>query len=226
MEKIDILKMVPIFWGLSEKSLYDIAEKMVTRTYKKGQYIIAEDDEGQSSYFISEGSVKITRTSDDGREVILAMQGVGDFFGEMAMLDDEPRSANIVAISACTVLTLNGADFFGILESHPKVAINLLKELAVRIRKSDEQIEGLSLSDAEKRIAMTLLRISEELGTIYHGDVLVKKMPVQQDIANMAGTSRETVSRTINILEEKGYLKRDGKELTIIDFSRFGRELI
>ena len=222
MEKIDILKMVPIFLGLSEKSLNDVAQKMVTRSYKKGQYIIAEDDEGQSSYFITEGSVKITRTSDEGREVILAMQGVGDFFGEMAMLDDEPRSANIVAISACTVLTLNGADFFGILESYPKVAINLLKELAVRIRKSDKQIEGLSLSDAEKRIAMTIIRISEELGSIHHGEVLVKKMPVQQD---MAGTSRETVSRTINILEEEGFIKRSGKDLSVIDYDRFKREL-
>ena len=225
MEKTDILKMVPIFSGLSDKSLMDIANVMVTRYYKKGQYILSENDEGQSTYFITDGNIKVTRTSDDGREVILAMQGVGDFFGEMSMLDGEPRSANIVAITTCTVLTLNGADFYGILTSHPKVAINLLKELAVRIRKSDQQIEGLSLSDAEKRIAMTIIRISEELGTIHHGEVSVKKMPVQQDIANMAGTSRETVSRTINILEEEGFIKRDGKDLSVVDYDRFKREL-
>lgn len=226
MEKAGILKTVPLFSGLSDKALSQIGDRMTMRTYHKGHYIISENDDTQSTYFIVEGQTKITRTSDDGREVILTMQNEGDFFGEMAVLDGENRSANCVAITDCRILTLNGNDFIHVLESQPKVAINLLRELAARIRKSDEQIEGLTLSDAEKRIAMTIMRISEELGTIFHGNVVVEKMPVQQDIANMAGTSRETVSRTMNILEDEGIILRVGRHFTIVNFTNFKKKLI
>jgi len=221
MDKIELLQSVPLFSDLSQSSLKKISERMVTRSYHKGQIILMEESLGETFFVISRGSVKVTRMSDDGREVILAMLGEGDFFGEMSLLDGEGRSANIVAIDDAEALTIKRSDFLEILEQFPKIAIHLLEELTRRLRRSDQQIESLSLSDAEQRIAITLIRLAEELGTIKGGAVTVRNLPYQQDIANMAGTSRETVSRTLKILEEKGYIERDGKALVILDFMTF-----
>jgi CRP-like cAMP-binding protein len=197
---------------------------MVARSYGKEKMILIEESAGETFFLISEGTVKITRMSDDGREVILAILGEGDFFGEMALLDGEGRSANVVALEDAEVLTLQRSDFLDILERFPKIAIHLLKELTTRIRHSDQQIESLSLSGAEQRIALVLIRLAEEMGQIKEGTVTIEHIPYQQDIANMAGTSRETVSRVYKMLEDKNHIVREGKTLKIIDFSTFSRQ--
>ena len=221
MDKLSLLQSVPIFSDLSASDLNKISERMVLRVFAKGQMILLEDDLGQTFFVIGGGSVKITRLSDDGREVILAMLGESDFFGEMSLLDGAGRSANVVALEASEVLTLARNDFLEILQEYPKISISLLEELTQRIRKSDQQIESLSLSDVEQRIGITLIRLAEELGTIKRGSVKIKNLPYQQDIANMAGTSRETVSRTFKLLEEKGLVAREGRKLTIYNFNQF-----
>ena len=223
MDKLSLLQSVPIFSDLSASDLNKIAERMVLRVFTKGQMILLEDDLGQTFFVIGGGSVKITRLSDDGREVILAMLGESDFFGEMSLLDGAGRSANVVALEASEVLTLARNDFLEILQDYPKISISLLEELTQRIRKSDQQIESLSLSDVEQRIGITLIRLAEELGTIKRGSVRIKNLPYQQDIANMAGTSRETVSRTFKLFEEKGLVAREGRKLTIYNFNQFSK---
>ena len=221
MSKTDHLRNVPIFTGLSDSDLNRIASKMVSRDYEKGQMILLEESTGETFFIITSGTVKVTRLSDDGREVILALLGENDFFGEMSLLDGEGRSANIVANEDAEVMTLSRRDFLEYLETYPKIAIALLEELAVRIRKSDQQIKSLSLSDSEQRIGITLIRLAEEGGTIKRGDVTVQNLPYQQDIANMAGTSRETVSRTLKLLEDKKLVKRNGSDITIFNFNTF-----
>jgi len=215
------LRNVPIFSDLKDTDLNIISDKMVSRTYEKGQMILLEESQGETFFIIISGAVKVTRLSDDGREVILAILGESDFFGEMSLLDGEGRSANIVANEDAEVLTLSRSDFLDCLETYPKIAIALLEELAIRLRKSDQHIESLSLSDSEHRIAITLIRFAQELGTIKQGDVRIKNLPFQQDIANMAGTSRETVSRTLKLLEEKNLVQKDGKDLIIYKFDEF-----
>jgi len=221
VSKTDHLRNVPIFTDLSDSDLTKIATKMVSREYEKGQIILLEESMGETFFIITRGTVKVTRLSDDGREVILAILGESDFFGEMSLLDGEGRSANIVVNENAEVMTLSRRDFLECLESYPKIAIALLEELAVRLRKSDQQIESLSLSDSEQRIGITLIRLAEEQGTIKRGNVIVHNLPFQQDIANMAGTSRETVSRTLKLLEDKKLVKRDGSDITIYNFSAF-----
>ena len=221
MSKTDHLRNVPIFTDLSDSDLNRIASKMVSRDYEKGQMILLEESTGETFFIITSGTVKVTRLSDDGREVILALLGESDFFGEMSLLDGEGRSANIVANEDAEVMTLSRRDFLEYLETYPKIAIALLEELAVRLRKSDQQIESLSLSDSEQRIGITLIRLAEERGTIKRGDVTVQNLPYQQDIANMAGTSRETVSRTLKLLEDKKLVKRNGSDITIFNFNTF-----
>ena len=221
MSKTDHLRNVPIFTDLTDSDLTKIASKMVPRVYEKGQMILLEESMGETFFIITQGAVKVTRLSADGREVILAILGESDFFGEMSLLDGEGRSANIVANEDAKVLTLSRNDFLDCLESYPKIAIALLEELATRLRKSDQQIESLSLSDSEHRIGITLIRLAGELGTIKQGDVTVKNLPYQQDIANMAGTSRETVSRTLKLLEDKKLVRRENRNLTIYNYDAF-----
>ena len=221
MSSVQHLRNVPIFSDLKDSDLNIISNKMISRAYEKGQMILLEESQGETFFIIVSGAVKVTRLSDDGREVILAILGESDFFGEMSLLDGEGRSANIVANEDAEVLTLSRRDFLDCLETYPKIAIALLEELAIRLRKSDQHIESLSLSDSEHRIAITLIRFAQELGTIKQGDVKISNLPFQQDIANMAGTSRETVSRTLKLLEEKDLIKKHGKDLIIYKFDEF-----
>ena len=224
MEKIELLQSVSIFWDLNENDLGHIADKMVAKHFENGNYIFLEDSEGEQCFFVLEGSVKVTRLSKDGREVILAMLNEGDFFGEMSLLDGESRSANVIALEKTKVLTLDRNDFIAVVNDYPQIAVQLLKELARRLRKSDRQIASLSLSDAEKRIALCIIRFADEQGVIQNGKVSIPKTPIQQDIAKMAGTSRETVSRALGLLEKEDLIERHGRELIILDYKKFIKE--
>ena len=224
MEKIELLQSVSIFWDLNENDLGHIADKMVAKHFENGNYIFLEDSEGEQCFFVLEGSVKVTRLSKDGREVILAMLNEGDFFGEMSLLDGESRSANVIALEKTKVLTLDRNDFIAVVNDYPQIAVQLLKELARRLRKSDRQIASLSLSDAEKRIALCIIRFADEQGVIKNGKVSIPKTPIQQDIANMAGTSRETVSRALGLLEKEDLIERNGRELIVLDYKKFIKE--
>ena len=224
MKNIDLLKTVSLFWDLDKIELGYISDKMVSKKFESGNLIFLEESEGKNLFFVIEGSVKVTRLSKDGREVILAMLNAGDFFGEMSLLDGEARSANVIALEKTEVLSLNRDDFLVVLHDYPKIAIQLLKEMTSRLRKSDRQIVSLSLSDAEKRIALCIVRFADEQGVIKNGQVTIPKIPIQQDIANMAGTSRETVSRAMSLLTEEKYIERNGKELKILNYKSFIKE--
>ena len=224
MNSAEYLRSVSIFSDLSDVELVSISKKMTPYSYSKGEFIVMEEMEGQQCYFITHGSVKITRSSKEGREVILAILTAGEFFGEMSLLDGETRSANVLTLEETKVLALNRNDFMATLEEYPRISIQLLKELTIRLRKSDLQIASLTLSDAEKRIGLCILRLAGEQGTIRQGHVNIKKFPFQHDIANMAGTSRETVSRTLVLFEQNGLIQREGRQLTIVDYMQFQRE--
>ena len=224
MKNIELLKTVSLFWDLDKTELGYISDKMVSKKFENGNLIFLEESEGKNLFFVVEGSVKVTRLSKDGREVILAMLNAGDFFGEMSLLDGEARSANVIALEKTEVLSLNRDDFLDVLHDYPEIAIQLLKEMTSRLRKSDRQIVSLSLSDAEKRIALCIVRFADEQGVIKNGQVTIPKIPIQQDIANMAGTSRETVSRAMSLLTEEKYIERNGKELKILNYKSFIKE--
>ena len=223
MLDIDFLKSVNIFSDLSDSELKSIQELCKTRKYPKNSMIILEEEMGDVVFIVMSGTVKITRVNDEGKEVILAMLGSGEVFGEMAILDGESRSANALSQENCEVITINREDFLNLLKTNNKVSLNLMTEFAIRLRKSDQQIEALSLDDAEHRIGVSILNLAEELGVIRQGVVTVDNLPYQQDIANMAGTSRETVSRVMKIFEDRGLITKTGHKLSIPDYAFFKR---
>ena len=218
-----ILREVPIFTGLSDEDLDVIMHMTVRRTYPKNTMIVIEEDQGDMLYIIESGSVKITRLDDEGREVILAILGSAEFFGEMALLDGQGRSANVMAIEDTVLFTLHRRDFLDVLGRFSTISIQLLREMTSRLRKSDQQIKSLSLSDAEHRIGIAIHRFAEDMGIFKMGQVVINRLPYQQDIANMSGTSRETVSRMLKNLEQKGLVVREGRRLIIHDYAGFTR---
>ena len=216
-----LLLNVPIFSNLDEKQISFIATKMRNKKYSKSDIILMEDEVGDTFFIILEGSVKVTRDSEDGREVILAVLSSGNFFGEISLLDGKTRSANAIALEKTSLMILKRNDFLQLLKEIPQISISLLSELAKRIRKTDEQVENLAFSDAEKRIGISILSISEQLGVVKNGLVKIPKLPFHQDIANMAGTSRETVSRMLKLLETKKLITRNSNELSFVDYNKF-----
>jgi len=220
---LEFLSSVSIFSDLSDSELDNIKTLCQTRKYPKNSMIILEEEMGDVVFIVMSGTVKITRVNDEGKEVILAMLGSGEVFGEMAILDGESRSANALAQENCEVVTINREEFLNIIKTNNKVALNLMTEFAIRLRKSDQQIEALSLDDAEHRIGVSILNLAEEMGVIRKGAVTVENLPYQQDIANMAGTSRETVSRVMKIFEDRGLITKTGHKLSIPDYAFFKR---
>ena len=221
--EIRLLKKVTLFKSLEEKELEKIARLSSLHKYKKESIILMEAEAGNSLFIISKGRVKISRISDEGKEVILAILKEGDFFGEMSLLDGHVRSANVTAIEDSELLMLKRNDFLNLLHSHPELSINLLKELAKRIRMSDTQIKSLSLLDAVGRVASAVIQLVEIGGTIKEGKMIIEKLPSQQDLANMAGTSRETVSRAFKLFIEEGYIVKKENKIVIEKFEKFKR---
>jgi len=221
---VGFLKYIPLFSELSDDDLREISNLAVRQVYKKDNMILIEEEIGSTMFIILEGRVKISRISDDGREVILSILSEGDFFGEMSILDGQNRSANVVTLEDSKIMVIRREDFLQMLHDYPQIAINLLKELAQRLRRSDAQIKSLSLQNATGKVASTLLRIADDSGKIHLGQVEIPRLPPQQDLANMAGTSRETISRVLKALTKQGYLKKEGSRLIIKDYESFRSE--
>ncbi|HEX2961066.1 MAG: Crp/Fnr family transcriptional regulator [Ignavibacteria bacterium] len=217
----EFLLNVPIFTDLEHEALEMIANVGKHKFYEKDSIILMEEEAGSALFVIISGKVKVSRTSNDGREVILTILGESDFFGEMAILDGLKRSASVIAIEDSELFIVQRNDFLNLLRIHPEVSISLLQELTSRLRSADMKIKSLSLKDAEGKVASVILQIADEIGKIRQGIVEIERLPLQQDLANMAGTSRETISRTIHSFAKKGLVELDGSRLRILNYDKF-----
>tara|TARA_B100000579_G_scaffold177402_1_gene144572 strand:+ start:231 stop:908 length:678 start_codon:yes stop_codon:yes gene_type:complete len=219
----EFLKDVNIFSNISDNKINELQKFFTLREYPKGSMIILEEEYGDVVFLVKKGTVKITRVNDEGKEVILSLMGENDIVGEMSVIDGEFRSANVLAQENCELYAIRSEDFLQILKDNFEISLSLMGELASRIRKSDQHIEALSLSDAEHRIGVSILNLAEELGVIIKGKVTIENLPFQQDIANMSGTSRETVSRIFKLFEDRNMLIKKGHKLIIPDYNSFKR---
>jgi CRP/FNR family transcriptional regulator, cyclic AMP receptor protein len=215
-----ILKYVPIFSELDESVISKIEEIGIIRNYKKDSTIIDKSLTGTGLYIITKGKVKVTENEPDGGEIILEMLFENDYFGEMSLIDNKNPSANVVAMENTELFFISREEFQKLLKEKPNIGISLLEEMTRRLRMSDSKIKSLSISDAEGRIAAAILQIAENSGMIHQGTVQVQ-LPYQHDVANLAGTSRETVSRVLHSLERKGLIEFDGSKLRIPDYNSF-----
>ncbi len=216
-----ILKYVHIFSDLDESILARIQELGITRSYKKDMLIMDENNDNASGLFIiTKGSVKVTRNDPEGREIILTILGEYEYFGEMSLLDGENPSANVAAMEDTELFYLGREQFMQLIEYNPKITYAILEGLIKRLRAADDKIKSLSLLKAEGKIVSAIIQLAELSGVMKQGLVEVD-LPFQHDIANIAGTSRETVSRVLHSLEKKGLIQLDGSKIRIPDYNTF-----
>ncbi len=212
---------VNLFTGLDDRQLDSIWRLSVEQKFKKNEMILFEDELDTRLFIIIKGTVKLTRISEEGREYIFSFLGEGDFFGELSLLDDEIRSTNAVAVKDSTIISFQRSDYVRIFRQFPQITLNLLREMTQRLRERDRMIKSMSLQNATGKVACTILRFADDAGDINMGQVEIPRLPPHRDIANMVGTSRETISRAINWLTEQGYLQKEGGRLIIKDYENF-----
>ncbi len=211
----NLLKSFPLFTDLTEDDLKDIEEIVKRKKFNKNEIILFQFDPGDSLYIISKGKVKVVLFSKDGKEVLLSNLGPGEFFGEMSLLDGLPRSASVVALEDSEVLILNRKDFLELIRSHPEIALRILTVMSRRLRSADQKIGSLILMDVYGRVARVLMEIAEKEGKRINNDIIIETKLRQQDIANMIGASRETVSRVLRDFVQQGFITMDGKKIII-----------
>lgn len=206
----DFLSTVPLFSSLDPEELQRFAELTREKFYPKGSVILFEDDPGDSLYLVRQGRVKVVLVGEDGREVILGVLGVGEHFGELSLIDDQPRSAHVIAMEDAQLLVLRRDDFRRRVDANPAVAWAMLVELSRRLRRADGKIGGLVLLDVPGRIARLLLDFADE----WNGTTIDKPL-THQTIANMIGASRETVSRAMADFQENGWVNVERRTISL-----------
>ncbi len=212
MNTADFLLTVPLFKSLGAAEVANFAQLAREKSYPRGSVILFEDDQGDSLFIVREGRVKVVLVAEDGREVILGILGVGEHFGELSLIDDQPRSAHVIAMEDSALLVLRRGDFRRRVEQNPAVAWALLIELSRRLRRADEKIGSLVLLDVPGRIARVILDAAAEAG----GDSIDRPL-THQTIAHVIGASRETVSRAMREFVESGWITTERRRIRITD---------
>lgn len=212
---IPLLKNVPLFQDLSVAELETIAPLFVERKYKKGTILFFEGDSGDEFFLIQTGVVKIYRI-DNAKEIILALFRDGDFFGEMSLMQKGlTRSATAEMLEAGSIYTLVRSEFYQFMERSPKLSLRLLEVTMERLRKANEQIYDLTFLDVRTRTIKTIYRLSEEYGIVKPNGILINMKLTHQQLANMVGTVRESVTKVLQELQEDGTITIDKKFIMI-----------
>lgn len=209
------LQRVGIFAGLDRDDLRDLAQRMQMREYAAGALIVGQEDRGDSLFIVVHGRVKVVLYGDNGREIILSMFREGEIFGEMSLLDNQPRSASVISLEPTKALVLERSAFVRHLSDHPTTATAILAEMSRRLRQADKVIGNLALLDVYGRLARLLQDLAEREGVPTGEGVLIKERPTQQEIASMIGTSRETVSRALSDFARRGLLTMSGRSVVL-----------
>lgn len=206
-----MLANIPLFSELTPEELRLISSHSVTRTYPKNTILISEGDQSDSLYVILSGKVKVYVSDEEGKEVILSIQGPGEYFGELALVDAAPRSASVMTLESAQLCVISKGDFERCLLENPGIAIQLIRSLAQRVRSLTETVKNLALLDVYGRVTRTLLNLATEKD----GKLIVEQRLTHQDIANMVGASREMVSRIMKELTNGGYLQIKDRKIII-----------
>jgi len=207
-----IWRNLSLFAGLDEAELEKLAKVSSRRPVARGAFVVRAGESTDSLYILLAGRAKVTNCDEEGREIILAWLGPGEFFGEMGLIDGSPRSANVIATEHCELLHIGRDDFQRCMQDNFQVAQRLMQILVHRLRDADRKIESLALLDVYGRVARLLLELSE----VVEGRRVVKKKMSKQDMARMIGASREMVSKVMRDLELSGYIVCQGDAVVIV----------
>ena len=208
-----VLRAVPLFASCPDEQLHTLTPVVARKSVARGAVVLAAGDLTDSLYIVLSGRLKVMMSDTEGKEVILSILGPGEFFGEMGLIDDSPRSASVVAIEPCELLSISKRDFKQSLAENFEMSMAVMRGLVRRLRDADRKIGSLALLDVYGRVARLLLDMSETV----NGQKMVTKRLPKQDIAKMIGASREMVSRVMKDLQMGGYIEMRGSSILLRD---------
>ena len=222
-ESVALLGAVPVFETLGPEDLRRVAEVAVPRRFAAQQVIFREGDSSDTCYVVRKGHARAVREHADGRTIALAHFGPGDIFGELAMFDDERRSATVETLDPLDAIAVLGADMRRLLREHPDIAVKLVIALGRRLREANERLTRQSFQTVQSRVAVVLGQLVQQARAEGAGadDVLV--MVTQADIAQLAGSSRESASRFLAVLERAGIVTQGRGRITVHKPDALGR---
>lgn len=205
------LRAVPLFSGVPDEQLELVARVAVRRKFPKHRTVVFAGDKTSALYVIVSGSAKVLSRDSEGREVILAFLSQGECFGEMGLIDGEPRSADVVVVDPCELLEISRDDLVKAFKQSSDLSLNIMRSLVTRLRQANWKIEGLALMDVYGRVAKNLFDLSEVVG----GVRIIRHKVTKQDMAKLVGASREMVTRVMKDLERSGYIRIDDGNIVI-----------
>jgi CRP-like cAMP-binding protein len=211
----DNLRNVHLFETLKENQIEAISRILFVNSYYKNQLIFQEGETGDALFIVLKGKIKVCLYDEEGREYILDVIGKDGFFGELALIDELPRSANAIAMESADLLIIRRSDFLRLLVENPTTTIEILKVLSKRLRLADERIRWLAFLNVEGRILKFLLEIGGQSGIKVKDYIIIEKGPTQIEIASSCGCSRETVSRMVTSLVKKGIISVRRRQYTL-----------
>jgi CRP/FNR family transcriptional regulator, cyclic AMP receptor protein len=219
----DVLRQAPLFSALDDEAASALRASMTQTKIRRGEVLFREGDSGDRLFVVTDGKVKLGRSSSDGRENLLAILGPGQMFGELSLFDPGPRSATVTAVTDVTMLVLSHDEMVRWLSGRPEVARGLLSQLAARLRKANDVVADLVFSDVPGRVAKALLDLSARFGRTADDGVHVHHDLTQEELAQLVGASRETVNKALADFASRGWLRLEPRSVVIMDIERLAR---
>ncbi|MGH3496098.1 MAG: Crp/Fnr family transcriptional regulator [Nocardioidaceae bacterium] len=219
----DVLRQAPLFSGLDDDAVASLGTSMSETKIRRGEVLFREGDSGDRCYIVSDGKIKLGRSSADGRENLLAILGPGQMFGELSLFDPGPRSATATAVTDCALMSLSHEELNKWLNSRPDVARGLLYQLAGRLRRTNDVVADLVFSDVPGRVAKALLDLSARFGRTADDGIHVHHDLTQEELAQLVGASRETVNKALADFAMRGWLRLEPRSVVLIDVERLQR---
>jgi len=213
----EALKLVPFFNNLNQEEVGNLSQRLVPRRFNAGQIIFHHGDPGGLLYIIGRGKVKITHSTPDGQEAMLAIFGAGDFFGELALLDDSPRSATVEALEPTETMTLHRDEFIRYIHNNPNFSLHVLQTLAQHIRRLNNQLSDIFFLDLPARLARQLLHLAEQHGQNTDEGIRIELSLTQTDLAEMTGATRVSINKALGRFRRANWVKVSGRKFTIVD---------
>ncbi len=221
MEAIDALRATALFGDLDDRAQERIAEIAIHRRYRKGSVLFVQGEQAERCFTIVSGAVKISAYHPDGREAVLAVLGPGDVFGELALFDQSPRSADATALEDSELLSIDAKGLNDAISESPKLGLALLRVLGERLRQSNEAFQDIAFFDVPGRVARRLADLADAHGTeAAEGGVLIDFNLSQESLAQMVGATRESVNKALALLKRRGLVARIGKRYVVSDIAR------
>lgn len=212
-----LLERVPFLAALERSDLEQLASVVARRQYRKGDAIFHKEDEGQSLFIVEDGAVRIYLPSAQGADLTLAILGPGDFFGDLSLLDGQPRSAGADAMQDTRALVLERSDFLDLMRSRPDAALAIMAVVSRRLRGTDEMASDLAFLDVSGRLAKKLLELASSHGVRRDDGTLLDVSITQEQLANMIGVTRESVNRNLATFRRIGLISNQGRRIVLRD---------